>query len=359
MDDIYKPFIEDGEIIYSVKVDSILALPGRYRIKIRAGFASAPHVKKVRITWDNGESEQEWDVTGSNDSVFYDFMIDSLEERSYVFEVYSIDAKGNRSVKTDLFASVYGDKYNALIKNRSVQKVDLTVDSAMIEMNNPEKGMVGTIFNYTSKGGEQKSYFLPAEESMAIIKDCDYSVTLNYKSAYLPEPNAIDTFYTESNDLDLSHIPFKFDKTIWTVVDFSSEEPAESNWSPYPSGYVIAVIDDNIGTFWHTAWANSQPGYPHWFIIDMHANVNVQKFTCVRRQGDGRGHTKVQFFISMDGTNWTDLGEFPFDSGTDNPQDFVVNAGTSARYFKFVAVEGPNFFTNMAEISAYGTFASN
>ena len=57
----------------------------------------------------------------------------------------------------------------------------------------------------------------------------------------------------------------------------------------------------------------------------------------------------------MDGTTWVDLGEFPFDRNINDAQNYRIVSNPQARFFKFEAIEGPNNFTHMAEISVYGS----
>jgi PKD repeat protein len=147
----------------------------------------------------------------------------------------------------------------------------------------------------------------------------------------------------------------KIDKLTWTIVDFSSEEPAESNWGPPIQGLVRAAFDDDLSTFWHTAWANEQPDYPHWFIIDMGKTVTIASFECFRRQGDNRGPTEVQFMTSLDGITWVDQGTYPFNPDTDSGQIFTMSSYPKARYFKFIATKGRSHFAFLAEINVYGS----
>jgi len=139
-------------------------------------------------------------------------------------------------------------------------------------------------------------------------------------------------------------------KAQWSVVDFSSQEPAEGA----PNGVVTAVFDSNVSSFWHTQWNGGSPGYPHWFIIDMGQEVTISRFECFRRQGDGRGQTACQFFTSIDGENWVDQGTYDFDPGIDGGQSYRMTSNPQARYFKYVATAGPNFYAFLGEITVYG-----
>ncbi|MBC9796367.1 DUF4998 domain-containing protein [Sinomicrobium weinanense] len=146
----------------------------------------------------------------------------------------------------------------------------------------------------------------------------------------------------------------KLDKSSWTVYDFSSEEPAEGTETYPDNGKAMAVIDDNPDTFWHSAWENGTPEYPHYVVIDMGAEKTIGSFEVFRRQGNDNGQTRHQFLVSSDGENWTDAGTFDMDPGTDEGQNYTIMSNPTARYFKYVAIEGPDHYAFLAEIHVYG-----
>lgn len=346
MDDIYKPFIENGEIIYSVKVDSVLAFPGRNRIKIQAGFATAPHVKKVRITWDDGESEQEWDVAGSNDSMYYDFMIDNLEERSYVFEVYSLDADGNRSIKTDLFSTVYGEKYEATLKNRPIQVLTLTEDSMIISWGNPPEHNYLSEVTVKKADGNDSVVVAQRDEFQTVVKGVDYNSELSYVSGYLPADSlTIDTFYCAADNIDLSVIPLKINKAAWVVdsVDNACCYPAEN------------LIDEDP----YSEWIAYPGSYPHWAVIDMKKQVNIAQIEVSHSpNGPGWGGAlkKIQFELSSDGVTWETVGPFDFPSGQNTPQFFEIELDHPVQHIRFEALEGTaGWGVAVGDLSVYGT----
>lgn len=146
----------------------------------------------------------------------------------------------------------------------------------------------------------------------------------------------------------------KIDKSTWTITGFDSQEPAEGN-ATYPNnGLAKSAIDSNLSTFWHTQWSGGSPAYPHWFSVDMGKTVTITNFEVFRRQGNSGGQDKHQFFVSTDGVNWTDVGTFDFNRNVDTGQNFVPTVFVPTRYFKYVALHGPNFYAFISEINASG-----
>ena len=173
-----------------------------------------------------------------------------------------------------------------------------------------------------------------------------YDVTLNAKGI------SGDVSYT----LRLKLIQAaKLDHSGWSIVGCDSEEPKEAEWSDSPiAGLAQAAIDGNLTTFWHSQWDKAQPGYPHWFIVDMGREYVISSFVCYRRQGNNGGQTEHKFEVSLDGNNWSDMGTFAFDSQKDAGQTYTMVLLPEARYFRYTATKGPNQYAFLSEIEVYG-----
>lgn len=144
----------------------------------------------------------------------------------------------------------------------------------------------------------------------------------------------------------------KMNKSGWKIVDYDSEATNEDH-SIYPNqGYVSSVIDDNLETFWHSQWSQPVPQFPHWFIVDLGQEKVIGKLVDYRRQGNSGGHTERQILVSLDGQNWEDMGTFARDPGTDEGQTINLNYPRT-RYIKYVATQGPNAYTFLAELDVY------
>jgi len=50
------------------------------------------------------------------------------------------------------------------------------------------------------------------------------------------------------------------------------------------------VLDGDSTTFWHTAWGDNSPGYPHWIRIDLKQPVTVHGLALLPRQDMVNGH---------------------------------------------------------------------
>jgi len=326
MNDLHKPFIEGGEILYSVKPDSTIAMAGNKRILVRAGFAAAPHVKKVLITWDDGESSQTWDVEGYNDSIMYDFWVENLEEGSYMFTLYTFDKEDNRSVKTDIFGAAYSDKYFSNLENRvfSSYPIPYLIEDSLYVLF--EQAYEGTSFveitaPAASGTGEVKGRAW-GRDLLGVIVGADPAQEMTYQTGYLPEATAIDTFLTASETLPAPNLDISlFSKYGWSVDSVTAAcccKPED-------------LIDGNP----YSEWVGYPGTFPFFFSLDM--NRSIEDAVGVQLQnnpnGAGWGGYFHQFRVSVsnDGLTWEEYGPFNLEEIGD-PQNFDVNFAGPFRY---------------------------
>ena len=322
-----------------------------------AGVESAPGYGEVMLKW-----------------------INPTDDEFYYVDITFVDSKGiNRSRKVSRFAS--GDtipgfadtnpytftltaySYSGGASSPVVQTV-APLEPAFLSVANtvemvPDFG--GAVVSWTNETGKpvtvRVTYKDNSGQKAISLFTADES-GMGYISGLSATTQIFNVVVTDKADNSSGEQPFEItpleeaaiNKAQWSVVSFSSQEPAEGA----PNGYVTAVFDENVSTFWHTQWNGGSPGYPHWFIIDMGQEVTVSRFECSRRQGDSRGQTECQFFTSVDGETWVDQGAYPFDSSTNSPQSYRMTGNPQARYFKYVATVGPNFYAFLGEITVYG-----
>lgn len=135
----------------------------------------------------------------------------------------------------------------------------------------------------------------------------------------------------------------------WTVVAFDSEETTGED-AP-----AIYAIDNNPATFWHTAWKNSQPSYPHFIVIDLTKESTVAGFRYLPRQ-DGNTNGRIanfEFYVTNDLANWgTSEVSGKFSSGA-GWKEAMFAQPVQGRYVKFVALSeiNGNYYASAAEIA--------
>lgn len=166
------------------------------------------------------------------------------------------------------------------------------------------------------------------------------------------------TYFVVNGTADLASMQ-PYDETGWSIAGFSTEEPAEGGGN----GLAKAAIDGDPGTFWNSKWSGSEPGPPHYIIIDMGELKPVHGFGIMDRYFEGdwqtEGHGQPQdvtVAVSADNVTWDDvasIGDIPHDAGQPWYRYFVSTL-KEARYVKITVTKVyATSSTNIAEVQIF------
>jgi hypothetical protein len=198
----YEHFISNGPIVYPGRPDTVIALAGKNRILLKWPVPTDLNIVSYKVFWNFGTDSLPvaGRKPGAGDSV--EAYIDNLADGSYSFTVYTYDKEGRRSVGAQTFGNVYGDIFSSTIFNRPIRtkKLDAGASKVTIAWVGLDAKCIGTEWNYTDTGGAAAGFFSPLGDSTYIMS-CDVTQPVSYRSLFLPEANAIDTFYTEFKPL--------------------------------------------------------------------------------------------------------------------------------------------------------------
>lgn len=176
------------------------------------------------------------------------------------------------------------------------------------------------------------------------------------------DPIAKEVRTKKVEPIDRSNWSFPgYQDTNDATIGYSSQEAGGEGASP--NGRVIAMIDDNPNTFWHTAWKTSS-AYPHFFIIDMGEENEVSNVSIRRRTNNNGTHTGQSFFTCSSSNasgsdpnewGWTEQGWASFNRDTNNTQVFGMSKLESSRYIKvyFAESDKGGDFVMISEFNAY------
>ncbi len=128
--------------------------------------------------------------------------------------------------------------------------------------------------------------------------------------------------------------PVALDRTGWQIIDYSSQEDHDGE-GPYPNGRCDAILDGNPDTFWHSCWEGCSPTLPHYIVVDMLNESEVNGFYLLQRQSLSRNIETCEILISSDNQNWESLGDFNLEK-TKDQQVLTLPETKTFRYFKFV-----------------------
>lgn len=369
MMDSHKDYTKGGEIIYAPKVDSVVFSSGNQRVLFQYWLYDAPHVKSITAYWNNGKDSIEIPIIRQSviaNSTLCDsgkIFIENLPEGSYTFSVKTKDSHGNRSLGVDGYANSFGSNYESSLSNRRVKAISqYTVDGdATIEWYNALEGMTNVEVSYTKKDGQKATVLLPSSSVSVLCPNAKTDTPFEYRTFFLPEPTAIDTFVT---DWSFNKAKLPFDKSDWEIVGFSDEQATDG-------GGVNTIIDGIIhgpGTaanFWHSQY--SPIAYlPHWAVIDMKSEKEIAMIDTYRRWSNASTKS-VEYYIgdeyttgdkNIDLSKWTKITEGIFDTRpTVNRLVLEVSDGISASgRFLLIYLRDSNSgqSTQISEISVCG-----
>jgi len=206
-------------------------------------------------------------------------------------------------------------------------------------------------FTYTVDGGDITSDITSNDSegsaSLSGMEAVEQSVFISISDAYG------NSFGTIEKTVQPKAV-VKFDRTDWTIVDFSSEEPYEANWGPEQQGSARAILDGDSSTFWHTAWAYSQPIFPHHVTIDMGEEKTIASFEFFTRENKTDGATVHEFWVSSDNITFTKVADLNAAMTTNDAYSVNAAPNTTGRYVKYLAVEGSSTHTYLSEFNVYG-----
>lgn len=205
MEDTYRQFLEDGETVYVAKADSLKVRSGRERVEL-SWLLSDPKIEKVKIYWNNRQDFIEKELQKVNEVDTIRVMIDNLAEGIHVFELYTYDGLGKSSVKAEVSGRAYGTLYEQSLTNANFSNYFKEGDDLKIEWreNQPE-GLVKVELSYEDlERNVVERKLTEIEGDTTTLIDFWEAGGFKYRSAYIPDSLAIDTFYTSFE----SYYPF-------------------------------------------------------------------------------------------------------------------------------------------------------
>lgn len=193
-DEAYKDFVPQGEIIYPGKVDSLKVNPGKNRIELEWLLKTDSRIVKCRIYWNRKADSSDVTVQRTTGVDTIRTVLDAMTEGPYVFEVYTFNAQGDRSIKQEVNGDVYGEFYESNLANRILKSAVIDNGNAKLQWDEADPRSPAVRLTYTDQDGVAQTLLVPSTESTTILNGAPQTGTMEFKTLYLPVPNAIDTF---------------------------------------------------------------------------------------------------------------------------------------------------------------------
>lgn len=197
MNDSHLEFVSGGEIVYRAKPDSVVGYAGKNRVQLDWELNFPTLVVKCEIR-EGDRVLADIPVT-YQDHLKFSQILEDLEERVYTFSIYSLDAAGNSSIKSNVIVEVFGDNYiNILRTTRSIQDVLRSAENrnvAFITLSAPTTTKIeATTIFYKSTAGTEKSVRVLGTQHSVEISDAAEDSYFNIQDLWRPVADAIDLF---------------------------------------------------------------------------------------------------------------------------------------------------------------------
>lgn len=200
MNDNIDQYLSQGEIIYIAKPDSVHLFAGKERFKMDF-WLSDPRATEMRVFWNMRKDSLVIPIQEGRDfadmiSVIAD---NNITEGQYTLYLVTRDKYGNTSVNAEENVSVYGEVYQNALNSRLIDSKSIASGKLTINWGNCySDDEVGIRVSYTDTEGTVRSvtYETATLEKTSVISSVDQTKEVSYTTMYLPEPTAIDTFFT-------------------------------------------------------------------------------------------------------------------------------------------------------------------
>jgi len=201
--DDYKKYVDNQEIIYPGLARDVRSQAGYLRAVLVWNPSPDPNIDYYMVYWNNRNNSQRVEATTHSPADSIVVSIPDLEEYVYSFTIIAYDNEGNASVGQELNnVRVYGPTYQAVLQNRAFnasQPYEIDGDGAVkLRFNAPDTLNTGTEIKYTNKDEVEKTIVLLPKDNEITLVDYKFGTDIQYRSGYVPEPNAADTLYTLS-----------------------------------------------------------------------------------------------------------------------------------------------------------------
>lgn len=339
----HEKYLKMAEETYIGFADSLQANGGFNRIELKWKLNADPKISTCVISWNGAEEPLE---VAADRSKEYMSKIIELPEGKYIFKVIVKSDSGKESLPQTVSGEVYGSAYQSRLPQRGINSMTASLADGITLEWAPEEGCVSTNLTYTNGDGVKKTISVGEAETKTVIPDAVPGTQFTVSSLFKPEKEALDemeslektltfvSYYTVTKaDWDATyHQQYTdVDRAGWTVEANTEEAGGEGP----VSGYVTALLDGDLGTFWHSKWSNdAKPPLPHLITIDMQVPQKIISIELARRK-DNKDTKTVVFSISNDKETWTELGLLDFPNNVaPNAQILMLPEAVSGRYIR-------------------------
>jgi hypothetical protein len=342
MNDKHDPYLREGEKLYIGRVDSAKMRPGNERFLLHY-WLTDPRVETLKAFWNNKQDSAIISVPAHRPTETLEATV-NIQEGNHTVQLYSYGS-GLRSVVFEKTVNVYGDEYTAALANRSLDRVEFDEASSLLSLYLYEPvnaDEIGLRFFYTDTAGEAEEITIPTSSitSPVNLQNVDPTRPVTFSAFYLPEPEAIDTFYAE---------PVKI--SIKKTVNVALNKPVSIKpGDMYAASYVASnAVDGVISNA--SRWFSKDDGSEHWIEIDLEQEYSISSFATYIGAGGTFGYPVAQFsFQAWKDGEWVNIVSV---TGNTDPQYKAVFSEISTEKVRYYVPAYSGNPVRLYEIEVY------
>lgn len=206
MNDKHDMYLQGGEIDYIGRADSAKILAGNQRFKLKY-WITDPRAKVLKIYWSQKTDSAIVSIPTHQPKDSIEVIIGDAQkivpENNYTVQLLSTDGGKLSSILFEKIGNVYGPKYQASLTSRLYTLVKYTVLNSVVTIS-----WAGITSD--KEIGLEISYFSPDNTliktrmttavvgTQTILTNVNKIKGITYRTMFIPEKMAIDTFYTSS-----------------------------------------------------------------------------------------------------------------------------------------------------------------
>ena len=225
MEDFHEKYIKDGEIIYTTKMDSVITYAGYQRVQLKGILKDAFGVTQIIVYWNEGQDSLIQPYTRENDVDTVEIMVENLEEQSYMFDIYTSDGKGHRSIKVQAFATAYGERFRSALYPRTVKTYYIhNADTLGMRFLPAEELELHSEVSYTDTTGQEVVLNVGTKKSIELLPA--FKEGIKIRTWFLPEKTAIDSFPSDwkLTEVAIYHSTGAFNHPLTGVRNFEMDK---------------------------------------------------------------------------------------------------------------------------------------
>lgn len=194
----YDEFLIGGETVYVGKADSVIIEEGFNKLKFTVAINADPKIVTGLVSTSDESVYHQFDVVRTKfgrDTVSFDL---EIPEGEYTFGVFLMDNYGNKSIRVESSAKVYGAKYISGLINRSLREVEIMEeDKLLLRWSSAIGTSEYTLVSYEDADGVMQEIVVTNDDSETILENYKKGGVLKISTIYRPTATAFEDFAAE------------------------------------------------------------------------------------------------------------------------------------------------------------------